>query len=80
MKLVFMIMSVVEVNGNQSVQCSLGLADENGFKYLGSLNCNFEQIGFIDSILKKVPAVFLDYRRQKWQDYLNKILEELASL
>ncbi len=80
MKPVFMIMAVIEVNGKQSVTCSLGLGTDDGFKYLGSLNCDFEQIGFIDSILKKVPTAFLDYRREKWQNYLNKILEELASL
>jgi len=79
MKLCVMIMSVVEVNGKQSVTCSIGLS-QDGFKYLGSITCDFEQIGFIDSVLKKVPEAFLDYRREKWKNYLAKMLEELASL
>lgn len=80
MKPVVMVMSVVEVNGSQSVQCSLGLGSENGFVYLGSINCNFEQFGVVNSYLKKVPALFLDYRNKKWTSYIDKIMQELASL
>ncbi len=80
MKPTIMVMSVVEVNGNQSVSCTMGLGDGKEFKYLGSLNCDFTQFGIVNSFLKKVPTTFLDYRNEKWQNYLNKILEELASL
>ena len=80
MKLSVFIMAVVEVSGKQSVSISIGYVKDENYKYLGSINCDFAEVGFIDSVLKKVPKEFLDYRREKWQNYLNKILEELASL
>lgn len=75
-----MVMAVTEVNGKQSVACTLGLGDGQNYQYLGSLNCDFEQFGIVNSFLKKVPPLFLDYRNEKWTKYINKIMEELASL
>lgn len=80
MKPVVMVMSVVEVNGKQSVQCTIGLGDGQNLQYLGSINCDFEQFGLINSLLKKIPSLLIDYRNQKWQDYINKIMLELTSL
>lgn len=80
MKLVAMVMAVVEVNGRQSVTTSLGIAKNGEFNYMGSFTCDFEQFGFVNSMLKKVPDTFLDYRNKKWNDYINKIMMELASL
>ena len=80
MTLVILVMTVVEVNGRQSISLSVGLSKDKEFIYLGSLNCDFEQMGVIDSILRKVPSAFLDYRRVKWQSYLDKIIEELSKL
>ena len=81
MKLVVMVMAVIEPNNNQHVMCTVGLATEkNGFESLGSLNCTFEQFGVLNSILKKVPDFLIDYRNKKWNDYINKIMMELASL
>lgn len=81
MKLVVMVMAVIEPNNNQHVMCSVGLASaEKGYKNLGSLNCTFEEFGVLNAILKQIPSVILDYRAKKWNDYIQKIMEELASL
>lgn len=80
MSLVVMVMAVVEVNGRQSVTASIGKGENGEFKYFGSITCDFENFGLVNSLLKKVPKEFLDYRNKKWTDYINKIMEELASL
>ncbi len=82
-RVVVMVMAVVEVNGKQSVQCTIGLeGDKDGvpsFIYLGSLNCDFKQFGLVNSYIKKIPAIFVDYRSKKWDDYIANILKELMS-
>lgn len=80
MKLVAMVMSVVEVNGRQAVNCAVGYEKDGQFKYFGNLNCDFEQFGYLNSLLKQVPSSILSYRNKKWTDYINKIMKELASL
>lgn len=80
MQIVASVMSVLEVNGKQAVCISIGLRKDKTYSYLGSLRCDFEQMGLIDSILRKVPPAFLDYKRYKWQAYLEKIMEELSKL
>lgn len=80
MKPVVMVMSVVEVNGKQSVQCTIGLGDGKTFSYLGSINCDFEQFGKVNAWLRMIPKAFFDYRNDKWTAYLDNLMEELASL
>jgi hypothetical protein len=75
-----MVMAVVEVNGVQSVTCTLGMGDGTVFVYLGSLNCNFEQFGLVNSWLKKIPETLLTYKNEKWTKYIQKIMQEIASL
>lgn len=78
MKPTVIVMSVMDIDGKQAVSCTVGLGNGTDFKYLGSLRCTFEEFGVVNSYLKKVPALFLDYRKEKWDKYLADIMAQLA--
>ena len=78
MKPVVIVMAVIDVEGQQVVSCSVGLGDGKRFIYLGSLRCRFEEFGIVNSYLNKVPSLFLDYRKDKWDNYLADILKQLS--
>jgi hypothetical protein len=77
MKPVIMVMSVMDADGKQAVACSIGLVKGQDYQYLGSLRCDFAQFGIINSLLKKVPTAFIEYKKEKWDAYLADIMKQI---
>ncbi len=82
MKLVIMVMSVTEnTQGSPRVSAVLGVTNDGTYDSLGSAQFNFEQFGYVNSLLKIAKAAgLIEYRNAKWDAYLNKLLEDLANL
>ncbi len=82
MKLIIMVMSVTEnTQGSPRISAVLGVTKDKEYDSLGSAQFNFEQFGYVHSLLKVAKSLnLIEYKHAKWDAYLNKLLEELANL